>query len=105
MQAGTLTELITILKHQVTVSDYGDQSDQYVPDYTTRANVIWKSGNRTDSTNESYYTYHKTMIVRSYVPVTEYDRIDYKDHVYRILSINKDRIKNHKVIEVELVND
>lgn len=105
MVAGTLTEIITILKHSVVVSEYGDQNDIYTPSDTTRADVIYRSGNRTDTNNEAFYAYHRTLAVRRYIDVDEFDRIRWKDKIWRILSIDSNRIKNSKTIEIELVNE
>ena len=105
MVAGTLTEIITILKHSIVISEYGDQSDTYTPARTTRADVIYRSGNRTDSNNEAFYAYHRTLVVRKYIDVNEFDRIKWNDKIWRILSIDANRIKNSKILEIELVNE
>lgn len=104
-QAGKLDTPITILKHSVTISDFGDQTDTYTPDFNTRANVIPHTGNRTDASDEVQYVYRKTLIIRSYVVVNEFDRVRLNGKDYRILSIDKSRIKNHQSLEIELIHD
>ena len=105
MIAGTLTEVITILKHSVVVSEYGDQSDTYTPSQITRASVLYRNGNRTDSNHDVFYTYHRTLVVRRYIDVDEFDRIQWNDKIWRILSIDPDRVKNSKTIEIEIINE
>lgn len=104
-QAGKYEIPVDIYQHQDTVSEFGDQSDSYTLSYSTRANVIQHTGNRTDSTDEVQYVYRKTITLRSYVPVTEFDHIRLYGKDYRILSIEKDRRKNHQTLEIELIHD
>ena len=105
MTAGSYEYPIAILQHREIVSEYGDQGDQYVNIGTTHAYIQQKGGGRTDAIREAEYIYRKTFVVRSYIEITEYDRIQYDDKVYRILSIERDRVKNQKTLECELVNE
>ena len=105
MRAGAYENIITILKHSVTQSVSGEQQESWTGNKTTRANVVQTGGNRTDQNNEVFYEYMKTFIVHKYVNVDEFDRIQFKNHQYRILSIDEDRHLNQKTIMTELVNE
>lgn len=105
-RAGLLQEIIRIYSPTSTVNEYGEKVQTYVKTYETRARVLHDNGTRTTENNEIFYSYQKTFNVRSYVPVTEFDQIEYNDKRYRILSI-EDRVKtsNDKLIITELIND
>ena len=105
MLAGKLKEKIKILQVKVARNEYGEQYDTYTPICSTRANVFQRSGARMNDDNEIYYSYSKTFQVRSYVPVTEFDRIEYMGDRYRVLSINRQRRENCITIEAEKINE
>lgn len=105
MTAGAFEYPIIILQHQEVISEYGDQCDEYEPTATTRAYLQPIGGGRTDAIKEAEYIYRKNFVIRSYIPVTEYDRVKFDNKVYRILSIEKDRIKNQITLQCELVNE
>ena len=75
MNAGILNEVIQIYRPETIINDYGERAETYTLKYTTRANVNWDSGNRSELNDEIQYAYNKTFRVRSYVPVTEVDII------------------------------
>lgn len=104
MYAGILDTEIKIKKHQVTVSDFGDQTDTYTDGATTRAFIEPSGGGRGDINHETDYIYRKHITVRRYVDVDEFDRIELNGQTYRILSIESDRIKNHKVLTIEQID-
>lgn len=105
MQAGSYEYPITILQHQEVVSEYGDQGDRYVNVGTTHAYIQPTGGGRTDAIHEAEYIYRKTFVIRSYINVTEFDRIQFDGKMWRIMSIERDRIKNQKTLQCEIVND
>lgn len=105
-RAGLLNEVINILTSTSTVNEYGEKVQTYNVTYTTRARVEHNSGTRSTDNNEIFYSYQKTFTVRSYVPVTEFDLIEYDNKKYRIITI-ENRVKeyNDKLIITELIND
>lgn len=105
-RAGLLNEVIKILSPTSTVNEFGEKIQSYSVTYTTRARVDHNSGTRSNENNEIFYSYQKTFTVRSYVPVTEFDLVEYNTKKYRIITI-EDRIKeyNDKLILTELIND
>ena len=105
-RAGLLNEVINILAPSSIVNEYGEKVQTYSVKYTTRAKVEHNSGTRSNENNEIFYSYQKSFTVRSYVPVTEFDLIEYNSKRYRIITID-DRIKVHndKIIITELIND
>lgn len=106
IRAGLLNEIIQILTPTSTVNEFGELVQTYNVSYTTRARVSHDSGTRSNENNEIFYNYSKTFTVRSYVPVNEFDLIQYNSKKYRIISID-DRIKqnNDKLIITELINE
>lgn len=105
-RAGLLNEVIKIFSPTSTVNEYGEKVQTYKETYETRARVTHDNGARSTENNEIFYSYQKTFTVRSYVPVTEFDQVDYNNKRYRILTI-EDRVKdyNDKLIITELIND
>lgn len=105
-RAGLLAEIIHILSPRFVVNEFGEKVQTYVETYKTRARVDHNSGNRSLENNEIFYWYQKTFTVRSYVPINEFDLIQYNNKRYRVLSI-EDRIHdyNEKLIITELVNE
>lgn len=105
-RAGLLNEVIKILTPTSTINEFGEKVQSYNVTYCTRARVEHDSGHRSNENNEIFYSYQKSFTVRSYVPVTEFDLVEYNGKRYRILSID-DRIKvnNDKLIITELIND
>lgn len=104
MRAGILNEPIQILKLQQSSNDFGEQFDMYVPCCKTRAEITPISGSRTNDNNEIFYAHTYRFVVRRYVDVDDFDRIMWKNKMYRILNIDDDRTYNQKVINAELVN-
>ena len=105
MIAGRLNEVIKIYHPTVTTNDYGEASEEYKLLYTTRAKVDHNSGTRTVENNEIVFDYTKTFNVRSYVPVTDADRIEWQGKMYRILTTQQRREYNDIMITAELINE
>lgn len=78
----------------------------YAVSYTTRARVINDRGGRDLANGEVFNSYAKTFLVRSYVPISERDLIQFKGKKYRVLSID-DRTEdyNDKQVITELINE
>lgn len=105
MKAGILNEQINIYGIVSIINRYGEQQDNLVLKCTTRANVSWNTGGRAIENNEIVYNYTKTFTVRSYVEVENVDFIEWQGMKYRIISIEKRRGYNGKIILAELVNE
>ena len=105
-RAGLLNEVIKIFTPSSTVNEFGEKVQKYTQTYETRARVEHNNGNRTTENNEIFYNYQKTFTVRSYVPVSEFDRVEYCGKQYRIITI-ENRVKeyNDKLLITELIND
>ena len=109
MRAGILKYPIEIWKVTVTRNEYNEQTDTYTKSYSTRANITYNSGSRTDINNEIVYPLNLTFEVRSYVPVTDFDHIKYNSRFYRILAIqSEDSTLQHammKKLVCEVIDD
>lgn len=105
MNAGTLNEIIQLYRCVTYINEYSERTETLELKYTTRANVSWDSGNRSDSNDEIHYIYMKTFRVRSYVPVVETDTIVWQNTKYRILSIEHRRESNEIIIKAEIINE
>lgn len=105
MIAGRLNEPIKIFHPTVKYNEFGEANEEYKEVYTTRANVDHNSGARTVENNEIVFDYTKTFNVRSYVPVTDADRIEWQGKMYRILTAQQRREYNDIMITAELINE
>ena len=106
MESGVLVNKVTFQKQVVSVDEYGHESVSYVDDFTTRAEVIYNSGNRDIQNQEVFYDTTLTFRVRYYCPVEETMRIKYQDKQYRIININPEKLYyNRKTIIAEIVNE
>lgn len=105
-RAGLLTQIIKVLSPSSTTNSFGELIQTFTPTYRTRARVDHQSGNREIENNEIYYAYTKTFQVRSYVPVTEKDLIEYKGKRYRIITIeDRKEDENDKILTTEQINE
>lgn len=105
MKAGLLKEQIEIITPEIVKNDYGEQDTEWKSKYTTRARLIHTSGNRVITNDEVFYGHVKTLEIRQYVPIDDFDRIIWNNKQYRILDIEPDEHQMKKIIRVELVND
>ena len=105
-RAGLLSQVIKVETPDTIINEYGERVQTYHVSYTTRARVIHDRGSRDLANGEVFNSYSKTFLVRSYVPVSERDLIQYKGKKYRILTI-EDRTEdyNDKQIVTELLNE
>lgn len=105
MRAGLFTEPIEVLRAEITKNKFGEEISEWKTIYKTRARVIHTSGSRNNYNDEIVYTYIKTLNVRYYIPVEDFDRIKWNSKIYRILDIEPSDDKSYKTIKIELVND
>lgn len=105
MRAGLLTESIEIYEKTLVKNDYGEESENWVLKYSTKARLVHDGGGRVIINDEVFYTHAKTFQVRSYVPVEDYDRIKWNGKFYRILNIEIDKKINNITIKAELIDD
>lgn len=105
MRAGLLTEQIEIWSKQLTVNDFGEEVEDWIKTYQTRARLVHDGGSRVVSNDEILFTHSKTFQIRQYVPINELDRIFWNGKFYRILNIEPDRVQMNQTIKTELIND
>lgn len=105
MRAGLLTEQIEIWSKQLTINDFGEEVEEWIKTYQTRARLVHDGGSRTLSNDEVVFTHSKTFQIRDYVPISELDRIFWNGKYYRILNIEPDRTQMNQTIKTELIND
>ncbi len=105
MNAGRLTEVITIERPSIAQNDFGANSTQWQQHIQTRANVAFESGTRTTENNEVIFSYNKVFTVRHYHDIDESDRIIWNKKKWRILSLEPDKAKQLITIRTELINE
>ena len=105
MRAGLLKEQIEIWSKRLTVNEFGEEVEDWIKTYQTRARLVHDGGSRVVSNDEIVFTHSKTFQIRQYVPINELDRILWKGKFYRILNIEPDDVQMNKTIKTELIND
>lgn len=105
MKAGLFKEQVEIIRSEIAKNEFGEETTEWKSLYNTRARLIHNSGSRNNSNDEIVYSYIKTIMVRYYVPVEEFDRVKMFSKIYRILEIEPSDDKSYKTIKIELVND
>ncbi len=106
MQAGRLNEYITIEQPITKENELGEVVDNlYAKKFTTKAQVVYKSGS-TGVENEKIFTsYSVQFIIRIYHQVTETDRVIYRSQKYRIDSIERSREYQLIKLNCSLINE
>ena len=105
MNSCLLKNPIEIQALKTSKTEYGTIQTSYVQKYETRAHIIFNSENQVISEGEIFYPVNRTFVVRSYVPVTETDRIIWDNKKWKILSINKNNYYGNIEIMTTLVNE
>lgn len=105
MRAGLLTESVEIWEKSIVKNGYGEETETWSLKYSTKARLVHDGGNRVVQNDEVFLTHLKTFQVRSYVPVTDWDRVKWDNKYYRILNIEPDRERMNITIKVELIDD
>lgn len=105
MRAGLLTETVSIYSQSIVQNEFGQTSKSWVKVYDTRARVIQDKGIRTTQNYEILHEYDVAFVVRSYVPVSDTDAIEWKNKKYRIISVIEDKKENSLTIKTKLLNE
>ncbi len=105
MQAGILTENITIKRPTVTKNAYGEEVTEYAVIWNTRARLAHTGGGRTVENESIFYNKTKTFEVRDYVPIDYYDIIEWDNRKYRVIDIEPFKKQQKINIRTELIND
>lgn len=105
MNSALLKHPIELYALQTTKTQYGTIKTEYIKKYDTRAHIIFGSENQVISEGEIFYPINRTFVVRSYVPVTETDRIKWDNKWWKILSINKNDYYGNIEIMTTIVNE
>lgn len=104
MQAHLLKNPIDIFELVTTKTEYGTIQTSYELKYHTRSYIRFNSENMAVSEGEIFFPVNRTFIVRSYVPVTETDQIEFEGKRYKILSINRNKYYNNTEVNCVLIN-
>lgn len=104
MRAGLLNELVEVWKPEVT-NQHGEQVTDYSFTFRCKARVLSANRSRSQEMGEVYYPMTRTIEVRMYQQIGDYDRIVMRGRTYRILSVEIDRSQQCKRMELEEVNE
>lgn len=105
MNAGRLTEVISIERPSIAQNDFVANSIQWQKHIQTRADVTFESGTRATENNEVIFSYNKVFTIRYYHDIDEKDRIIWNGKKWRILSLEPDKTKQLITIRTELINE
>lgn len=105
LRAGLLTEKITIKRATIVKNDYGEDVETWTIIYTTRARITNINSAKQIENDEVVMNYSKQFFMRYYVPIQEYDVIEWNTKQYRVMSIDKDRENVYIKVIGELIND
>lgn len=107
MQAGRLTEDITITRPTVTQNEYGEQITTYSTVETCKAYAEYITGGsgRTETNEEITYNSIYMFTVYYHVNIKNYDVIEYDGNKYNVVFIQPNRTANYKKIKCEAINE
>lgn len=100
-----MNQIIDVYDASIAINSVGEQTTTYTLKSTIRARVLHNPGNRTVENAEVVYPNRRQIQVRIYQDIDEFDQIKYEDKMYRILSIELDRVQQCKNIEMEAINE
>ena len=103
--AGRLKEIVEIYSNTITKDEYGQDVEQRVLKCSTRVDLKHNNGNRQLENSEIVHNYNKTIVVRYYVDVEDYDLIKWNNVFYRVLDVEPNREYQFKTITMEKIND
>lgn len=96
-------EVIDILKYKTVKTDFGEYIDEWVYGGSFRAGVLSQSMSRTVAQNELMFPESRTLIMRTYVPIEESDRIEWDGKQWQVESIVKNKYFNDKEVVITSV--
>ena len=105
MNAGTLTEVITIYKPIKTKNKFGEETIELFFKTKTRARLIHNGGGKGIVNFEAFYSHNKIFQVRDYNPIEEFDVIEWNGQKWNVIDITPIKQQMMKQIVVELKND
>lgn len=106
MQAGRLNETITVEQPYTEENELGEVVDcHFIKKFTTKAQVIYKTGSTSLDNNEIFTSYSVQFIIRIYHQPTEQDRVIYRGQKYRIDSIERSREYQMIKLNCSLINE
>ena len=108
MRSGRLNNFIVIEELKTFKNEFGEEEKNiYGEKIRTRCDVVNENGNRVNENGELFYSYTKTFILWDYFDelISEFDRINYKNNQYRILSKDLDKEKKILYVRTELINE
>lgn len=105
MRAGLLKYPIIVERSHLHKNSYGEEQTVWECHIQTRAQIDFKSANRTIENDERVFTRSLTFIVRIYHDIRNEDRIIYDGEKYRILSVEKRKYEMRQIITAELINE
>ena len=105
MIAGILNEVIEIWTPTIVRDEFGNQHTEYQYNFSTRASVSHKTGNRQIDNDEVVYIYSKTFKVSYYHNIDEFSHIKWNGKMYRIMEIEPNKRTQELTIETELIDD
>ncbi len=105
MRAGLLTETITVKTPTTTTNSVGEQSTTYTDKATIKARNVINRQTRTNDNGDVWLPATHTLEVRMYQNISDYDIISWNGKIYHILSIEIDRPRMCKRLEIAEINE
>ena len=103
--AGRYNEPVVMYDRFTSKNAYGELVEEYRSTFETRAAVEWNGGSRTVENDEIVHDYIKRFTLRSYVHVSDTSQIEWQNHRYRVLTVERRREYNDQVVTAELINE
>lgn len=103
--SGLFKEKIDIMIYTPSLNEYGETVNTLQKVRSTWAKVSHLAGSRIVRNEEIQYPYSKQIYVRYHVKITEDNLIRWNDHLYRILSIDRDKDLQQIGLNCEVVNE
>lgn len=105
MNAGELKYPISILRQVTEKTEFGNTKKTWTKFIETRAKIIHATGDKSLIMNELYNNYKKTFIIRIYHTVDEKCRLQWKNDLYQIISIDPNEDQQYMTLVCEKVNE
>ncbi len=105
MNAGKLSEAITVLRAVSTSDEYGGDIINYQPVINTKANVFIAKQDREFANMAESFPSIVTFQVRLYHDIKEADQIEWLGRKHRILSVFSDKRRQMVEVKTELIKE